>query len=68
MRDTFREIRDKQELEQELTRELAAKQEKFRYTVEKKRVRFSQDVEVAHRELLIRWTAYVYECPACSRR
>lgn len=62
MRDTFREIRDKIEaLEQELTRELAAKQEEFRYTVEEKRVRFSREVEAAHRELLTRWTSYAYE-------
>ncbi|MBP9944354.1 MAG: hypothetical protein KBF11_07375, partial [Desulfomicrobium sp.] len=62
MRDTFREIRDKiEELERELARELAAKQEEFRYTVEKKRVRFSREVEAAHRKLLTRWTAYVYE-------
>ena len=62
MRDTFREIRDKiEELERELARELAAKQQEFRYTVEKKRVRFSREVEAAHRELLTRWTAYVYE-------
>lgn len=62
MRDIFREIRDKiDELEQELTQELAAKQAQFRYTVEKKRVRFSREVEAAHRELVTRWTAYVYE-------
>jgi len=62
MRDTIREIRAKiDELEQELRSELAAKQEQFRYTVEKKRVRFSREVQEAHRELAIRWTAYVYE-------
>ncbi len=62
MRDIFREIRDKiEELEQELNQELAAKQAQFRYTVEKKRVRFSREVEAAHRELVTRWTAYVYE-------
>lgn len=37
MKDTFQEIREKiEELEQELRRELAAKQEEFRYTVEKR--------------------------------
>jgi len=62
MRDTFREIRSRMdELEQQLRQELAAKQEEFRYTVEKKKVRFSREVQEAHRALLIRWTAYAYE-------
>jgi hypothetical protein len=62
MKDTFQEIREKiEELEQELRRELAAKQEEFRYTVEKKRVRFSREVQDAHRKFAIRWTSYVYE-------
>ena len=62
MRETIREIRAKiEELEQELRSELAAKQEQFRYTVEKKRVRFSREVQEAHRELATRWTAYAYE-------
>jgi hypothetical protein len=62
MRDTFQEIRNRiDELEQELRRELAAKQEEFRYTVEKNRVRFSREVQDAHRALATRWTAYVYE-------
>jgi hypothetical protein len=62
MKDTLREIRERlDELELELRAELAAKQERFRYTVEKKRVRFSQEVQDAHRLLAIRWTAYAYE-------
>ncbi|WP_028578055.1 hypothetical protein [Desulfomicrobium escambiense] len=62
MRDTFREIRSKMdELEQQLRQELAAKQEEFRYTVEKKKVRFSREVQEAHRALVTRWTAYAYE-------
>ena len=40
MKDTFREIRSRMdELELQLRQELAAKQEEFRYTVEKKKVR-----------------------------
>ncbi len=62
MRDTFREIRSRMdELEQQLRQELAAKQEEFRYTVEKKKVRFSREVQEAHRALVTRWTAYAYE-------
>ena len=62
MKDTFREIRSRMdELEQQLRLELAAKQEEFRYTVEKKKVRFSREVQEAHRALVMRWTAYAYE-------
>lgn len=62
MRDTFREIRSRMdELEQQLRQELAAKQDEFRYTVEKKKVRFSREVQEAHRALVTRWTAYAYE-------
>lgn len=62
MKDTLREIRERlDELELELRAELAAKQERFRYTVEKKRVRFSREVQDAHRLLVTRWTAYAYE-------
>lgn len=62
MKDTFREIRARMdELEQQLRQELAAKQEEFRYTVEKKKVRFSREVQEAHRALVTRWTAYAYE-------
>jgi hypothetical protein len=62
MKDTLREIRERlDELELELRAELAAKQERFRYTVEKKRVRFSREVQDAHRLLATRWTAYAYE-------
>ena len=62
MRDTFREIRSRMdELEQQLRQELAAKQDEFRYTVEKKKVRFSREVQEAHRALVMRWTAYAYE-------
>lgn len=62
MRDTIHELRDRmEELEQELRRELAAKQQEFRYTVEKNRVRFSREVQEAHRALATRWTSYVYE-------
>lgn len=62
MKDTFREIRSRMdELEQQLRQELAAKQEEFRYTVEKKKVRFSREVQEAHRALVTRWTAYAYE-------
>lgn len=65
MRDIFRELRDKiEELERELSSELAAKQAEFRYTVEKKRVRFSREVQAAHREFMTRWTSYVYESGA----
>ncbi len=62
MKDTFREIRSRMdELEQQLRQELAARQEEFRYTVEKKKVRFSREVQEAHRALVTRWTAYAYE-------
>lgn len=62
MKDTLREIRERlDELEQELRAELAAKQDQFRYTVEKKRVRFSREVQDPHRLLATRWTAYAYE-------
>lgn len=62
MKDTIRELRGRMdELEQELRRELAAKQEEFRYTVEKNRVRFSREVQETHRALATRWTSYVYE-------
>lgn len=62
MKDTIHELRDRMdELEQELRRELAAKQQEFRYTVEKNRVRFSREVQEAHRALATRWTSYVYE-------
>jgi len=62
MRETLQEIRARiEELEQELGRELAAKQQEFRYTVEKKRVRFSREVQEAHRALAKRWTTYAYE-------
>ncbi|PKN42787.1 MAG: hypothetical protein CVU60_05380 [Deltaproteobacteria bacterium HGW-Deltaproteobacteria-18] len=62
MRDTFREIRERMdEFEQELRRDLAAKQKEFRYTVERNRVRFSREAQEAHRILATRWTSYVYE-------
>ena len=62
MKDRFQEIRARiEELEQELRRELADKQQEFRYTVEKRRVRFSREVQEAHRALVTRWTSYAYE-------
>lgn len=62
MNETLRELRRKIEaLEQELAQELAAKQSEFRYSVEKKKVRFSQDVQELHRALITRWAAYAYE-------
>ncbi len=62
MRDTFRDVRERmEEFEQQLRRELAAKQDEFRYTVEKKKVRFSREVQEAHRALVTKWTSYVYE-------
>ncbi|QGY40666.1 hypothetical protein GM415_11205 [Pseudodesulfovibrio cashew] len=49
------------ELEEELTRELARKQEKWRFTIERKKVRFSEEVRARHRELLSKFSDYVYD-------
>lgn len=62
MHSTLNQLRERiEELEQELARELESKQREFRYTVEKKRVRFSREVQDAHRVLVKRWTDYAYE-------
>ncbi|WP_320172998.1 hypothetical protein [Maridesulfovibrio sp.] len=48
-------------LEKELRVELSDKKNEFLYTIQKKKVRFSAEVRVAHRELAAKWSDYVYD-------
>lgn len=49
------------DLEQELTKELGSRQEKLRFTIEKNKIRFSEEVAAHHRELSARVSDYVYD-------
>ncbi|MFW5501254.1 MULTISPECIES: hypothetical protein [unclassified Maridesulfovibrio] len=48
-------------LEKELRVELSDRKNEFLYTIQKKKVRFSAEVRVAHRELAAKWSDYVYD-------
>ncbi|TIH19349.1 hypothetical protein D0S45_03990 [Marinifilum sp. JC120] len=48
-------------LEKELRVELRDIKSEFLYTVQKRKVRFSAEVRVAHRELAAKWSDYVYD-------
>ncbi len=48
-------------LEKELSRELAQRHEKLRYTIEEKKVRFSEEVRRHHRDMVTRFSDYVYD-------
>ncbi len=48
-------------LERDLRSELRDVQNKFYYTVQEKKVRFSADVKAAHREFAAKWVDYVYD-------
>lgn len=47
-------------LEKELSWELAQRHERLRYTIEKKKVRFSAEIRQQHQELASRFSDYVY--------
>lgn len=49
------------ELEKEVTRELAQRREVLRFTVEKKKIRFSEEVRQHHQELVTKFSDYVYD-------
>ncbi|SDL46971.1 hypothetical protein SAMN05660337_3014 [Maridesulfovibrio ferrireducens] len=49
------------DLERDLRGELRNVQNKFFYTVQERKVRFSADVKAAHREFAARWVDYVYD-------
>lgn len=48
-------------LESELVEELARKHEELRYTIDKKRVRFSEEISLRHQELAAEFSQYVYD-------
>ncbi|NDV21245.1 hypothetical protein [Desulfovibrio sp. JC022] len=48
-------------LEKELRVELRDIKSEFLYTVQEKKVRFSEEVRAAHRELAAKWSDYVYD-------
>ncbi|WP_027177471.1 hypothetical protein [Maridesulfovibrio bastinii] len=50
-----------EDLESELRSELLIIQDRFRYTVNKKKVRFSKEIKAQHRELAAKWSEYVYD-------
>ncbi|MBI9110822.1 hypothetical protein [Maridesulfovibrio ferrireducens] len=49
------------DLERDLRGELRNVQNKFFYTVQERKVRFSAEVKAAHREFAARWVDYVYD-------
>jgi len=48
-------------LEKELVEELSLKHEELRYTIEAKRVWFSEEISLHHKELAARFSDYVYD-------
>lgn len=49
------------ELETELRSEFQVLQERFRYTIRNKKVRFSEEIKAQHRQLAAKWSEYVYD-------
>ncbi len=49
------------DLEEELGRELSRKRAELRFTIEKKKVRFSEEIRQQHRELAAKFSDYVYD-------
>lgn len=50
-----------EELEGELRQELRIMQDRFRYTIKEKKVRFSEEIRQHHRDLAAKWSEYVYD-------